>query len=89
MSGNEKRFRLEPQDKKTKVSRLMLGNFFFQLLIVIIIFMILQILTSVKEITLVTYTLPARTPKDRMFVFVTPDILEMEATAQVLDAFLL
>ena len=51
--------------------------------------MILQILTSVKEITLVTYTLPAGTPKDRMFVFVTPDILEMEATAQVLDEFLL
>ena len=33
--------------------------------------------------------LHARTPKDRMFVRVTPDILEMEATAQVLDAFLL
>ena len=29
----------------------------------------------------------ARTPKDRMFVLVTPDILEMDGTAQVLDAF--
>ena len=28
-------------------------------------------------------------PKDLMFVLVTPDILEMEATAQVLDVFLL
>ena len=33
--------------------------------------------------------LHARTSKDLMFVLVTPDILEMEATAQVLDAFLL
>ena len=33
--------------------------------------------------------LPARTPKDRMFVLVTPDILEMDGTAHVLDAFLL
>ena len=31
----------------------------------------------------------ARTPKDLMFVLVTPDILEMEATAQVLDTILL
>ena len=52
-------------------------------------FIILQILTSVKEITLVTWMLDAWTPKDPMFVLVTPDILEMEATAQVLDAFLL
>ena len=52
-------------------------------------FIILQILTSVKEITLVTWILYAWTPKDFMFVLVTPDILEMEATAQVLDAFLL
>ena len=33
--------------------------------------------------------LHARTSKDLMFVHVTPDILEMEATAQVPDAFLL
>ena len=52
-------------------------------------FIILQILTSVKEITLVTWILYAWTPKDRMSVLVTPDILEMEATAQVPDVFLL
>ena len=51
------------------------------------VFIVSQILTSVKEITLVTWMLPARTPKDRMFVLVTPDILEMDGTAQVLDAF--
>ena len=51
--------------------------------------MVSQILTSVKEITLVTCMLPARTPKDRTLVLVTPDILKMEATAKVLDAFLL
>ena len=33
--------------------------------------------------------LHARTLRDLMFVLVTPDIMEMEATAQVLDAFLL
>ena len=32
-----------------------------------------QIFTSVKEITLVTWMLHARTPKDRMFVLVTPE----------------
>ena len=34
VSGKVKRFRLEPQDKKTKVPKLMLGNFFsnYQLL---------------------------------------------------------
>ena len=34
LSGKVKRFRLEPQDKKTKVPKLMLGNFFsnYQLL---------------------------------------------------------
>ena len=53
------------------------------------VFMVSQILTSVKEITLATWMLPARTPKDRMFVVVTPDILEMDGTAQVLNAFLL
>ena len=50
--------------------------------------MVSQILTSVKEITLVTWMLPARTPKDRTFVLVIPDIIEMDTTAQVLDAFL-
>ena len=29
--------------------------------------------------------LRVQTPKDRMFVLVTPDILEMEAIVQVLD----
>ena len=51
--------------------------------------LILQILTSVKEITLVTQMPHAQTPKDRIFVLVTPDIREMEAIAQVFDAFLL
>ena len=46
-------------------------------------FMILQILTSVKEITLVTWMLHARTPLDHMYVNVTLDILEMDKTAQV------
>ena len=46
-------------------------------------FMILQILTSVKEITLVTWMLHARTPLDHMYVNVTMDILEMDKTAQV------
>ena len=32
--------------------------------------------------------LHARTPKDRTFVLVTADIMKMEATAQVLNAFL-
>ena len=33
--------------------------------------------------------LPARTPRDRKFVLVAPDILEMDGNAHVLDAFLL
>ena len=45
--------------------------------------MILQILTSVKEVTLVTWMLHARTPLDHMYVNVTVDILEMDKTAQV------
>ena len=45
--------------------------------------MILQILTSVKEVTLVTWMLHARTPLDHMYVNVTLDILEMDKTAQV------
>ena len=40
-----------------------------------------QILTSVKEITLVTLMLSARTQEDRTFVLVTPDILKMDAAA--------
>ena len=28
VSGNVKRFRLKPQDKKTKIAKLILGNFF-------------------------------------------------------------
>ena len=51
--------------------------------------MVSHILTSVKEITLVKWMLPARTPKDRTLVLVTSDILKMEATAKVLDTFLL
>ena len=46
--------------------------------------MVSQVLTSVKEITLVTWMLPARTLKDRTFVLVIPDIIEMDTTAQVL-----
>ena len=46
-------------------------------------FMILQILTSAEEITLVTWMLLARTPLDHMYVNVTLDILEMEKSAQV------
>ena len=46
-------------------------------------FMILQMLTSVKEITLVTWMLHAWTPLDHMYVNVTLDILEMEKTARV------
>ena len=80
------------KENKTKVSKLILGNFFpiaFLKIYYFFMFIILQILTSVKEITLVTWMPHAWTPKDRIFVRVTPDILEMEATAQVLDAFLL
>ena len=47
VSGNVKCLRLQTQDRKNQVSKLILGNFFNS-------FMILQILTSVKEITLVT-----------------------------------
>ena len=45
--------------------------------------MILQILTSVKEVTLVPWMLHARTSLDHMYVNVTLDILEMDKTAQV------
>ena len=56
VSGNVKCLRLEPQDNKTRLSYVMLGDFlqlpfffFFK-----VMFTILQILTSAKEITLVT-----------------------------------
>ena len=66
---------------KTKASQLMLGN--FSPITFFFMFMILQILTSVKEITLVTWMLHAWTPLDHMYVNVTLDILETEQTAQV------
>ena len=50
VSGNVKCFSLEPQDKKTKIC----SATFFPITILFFMFMILQILTSVKEITLVT-----------------------------------
>ena len=45
--------------------------------------MILQISTSVKEITLVTWIQNARAPLGHMYVNVMLDILEMDITAQV------
>ena len=45
--------------------------------------MILQISTSEKEITLVTWMQHVRTPLDHMYVNVMLDILEMDKTAQV------
>ena len=45
--------------------------------------MVSQILTNVKEITLVTCMLPARTPTDPMFVNATLNLMEMVETAQV------
>ena len=45
--------------------------------------MVSQILTIVKEITLVTWMLPARTPMDRIFVNATLDLMEMVKAAQV------
>ena len=47
------------------------------------IYMVSQILTIVKEITLVTWMLPARTPMDRIFVNATLDLMEMVKAAQV------
>ena len=46
-------------------------------------FIILQILTSVKEITLVTWMLHAWTPLDHMYVNAMLDLLEKDKTAQV------
>ena len=48
--------RLEPQDGKTRVSYVMLGDFFTitDFFFFKVMFTILQILTSAKEITLVT-----------------------------------
>ena len=48
-----------------------------------------QILTNVKEITLVTWMLPARTPTDPMFVNAALDLMEMVKNAQVNLIFLL
>ena len=52
--------------------------FFFK-----VMFTILQILTSAKEITLVTWMLDAWISLDHMYVNVMLDILEMDKTAQV------
>ena len=60
----------------------MLANVFL-IIIIFLMFMILQISTSVKEIALVTWMLHAWTPLDHMYVNVTLDIPEMEKTAQV------
>ena len=42
-----------------------------------------QLLTSVKEITPVTWTPDAKTPLDHMYVNLILDILKMDKTAQV------
>ena len=69
---------LEPQDKDfSAYAPQLFSNYIF------FMFMIFQILTSVKEITLVTWMLHAWTPLDHMYVNVMLDILEMEKTAQV------
>ena len=44
------------------------------------LYMVSQILTNVKEITLVTWTLPARTPTVPMFVIASLDLMEMVIT---------
>ena len=49
------------------------------------IFMMSQMLTNVKEITLVTWMLPTRTATDRTFVLVSPNVLEMDAIVQVFN----
>ena len=77
--SNVKCSRLEPQDKGfSAYARQLFSNYNF-----FFMFMILQILTSVKEITLVTWMLHAWTPLDHMYVNVMLDILKMEKTAQV------
>ena len=45
--------------------------------------MVSQILMNVKEITLVTCMLPARTPTNPIFVNASLDIMEMVKTAKV------
>ena len=45
--------------------------------------MVSQVLTNVKEITLVTSMLPARTPTDPMFANATLALMEMVKTAQM------
>ena len=47
------------------------------------LYMVSQILTNIKEITLVTWTLPARTPTVPMFVIASLDLMEMVITVQV------
>ena len=54
VSDSVKRLRFEPQDNKTQVSKPMLGNFFPIINNYYFFVMILQILMSVKESTLVT-----------------------------------
>ena len=44
--------------------------------------MVSQILTNVKEITIVTWMLSARTPIDPMFATVSLDLMEMVNAAQ-------
>ena len=39
VSGNVKRFRLKPQDKNTKISKLMLGNFFSNYSLLLLLFL--------------------------------------------------
>ena len=53
------------------------------------IYMVSQILTNVKEITLVTWMLPARTPTDPMFVNAALDLMEMVESAHVNLIYLL
>ena len=52
VSGNVKCLRLEPQDNKARVSYVI--TVFFTIYTILFMFTILQILTSAKEITLVT-----------------------------------
>ena len=67
------------------------NNFFFLYMNITVItayfevqlYMVSQILTNVKEITLVTWTLPARTPTVPMFVIASLDLMEMVITVQV------
>ena len=53
------------------------------------IYMVSQILTNVKEITLVTWMLPARTPTDPTFVNAALNLMEMVESAHVNLIYLL